>query len=72
MVQANTLTKFAWLNIVELLYYQGHWAISEYPSVSIVGTREPSSDGLRDAKNSSEALISAKQDCSGIWVSKRN
>lgn len=31
---------------VELLYYQGVWALTETPSVSIVGTRQPSAEGI--------------------------
>lgn len=42
---------------VELLYYQGYWALSEQPSVSVVGTREPTPEGTARAKRIAEALV---------------
>ena len=34
---------------VELLYFQGSWELVDAPAVAIVGTREPSAQGLRRA-----------------------
>ncbi|MBA1142873.1 DNA-processing protein DprA [Mesorhizobium neociceri] len=45
---------------VELLYYQGYWALSEQPSVAVVGTREPSDAGILQARRIVEGLISEK------------
>lgn len=45
---------------VELLYYQGFWALSEYPSVAVVGTRNATPDGISRAKRIVEGLVSQK------------
>ena len=42
---------------VELLYYQGWWDLAESPSVAVVGTREPSSDGRARARTLVKNLI---------------
>src|SRR5438067_66063 len=35
---------------VELLYFQGWWNLTEWPSVAVVGTREPTDEGLKRAR----------------------
>ena len=41
---------------VEVLYYKGTWAITELPSVAIVGSRKASKKGLEDAYNLAQLL----------------
>jgi DNA processing protein len=41
---------------VELLYFQGNWNLVERPGVAIVGTREPSSEGVRRAQKLARLL----------------
>lgn len=45
---------------VELLYYQGFWALSEYPSIAVVGTRNPSAEGIVRAKKIVEGVVANK------------
>jgi DNA processing protein len=42
---------------VELLYFQGLWALTETPSVAIVGTRSPSEDSIKRTRQITKALI---------------
>ncbi len=42
---------------VELLYYEGWWDLVESPSVAVVGTREPTSQGIARAKRLVKALV---------------
>jgi DNA processing protein len=42
---------------VELLYYSGVWDITEFPAVSVVGTRHPSVEGLRRARKLAKLLV---------------
>ena len=42
---------------VELLYFQGWWDLAESPSVAVVGTREPTPDGVSRAKRLVRALV---------------
>lgn len=42
---------------VELLYYRGNWELVETPSVAIVGTRNPTADGVLNAKRIAHALV---------------
>ncbi|WP_336056479.1 DNA-processing protein DprA [Nitratireductor sp. CH_MIT9313-5] len=42
---------------VELLYYRGAWEITEKPSVAIVGSREPSPEGIRRASRIARELV---------------
>ncbi|WP_199885267.1 DNA-processing protein DprA [Pseudomonas bohemica] len=44
---------------VEVLYYQGNWELVETPSVAIVGTRTPSSEGALNAGRIAHALSKA-------------
>ena len=41
---------------VELLYFQGWWSLVESPCVAVVGTRKPSADGLRSARDIAAGL----------------
>jgi DNA processing protein len=43
---------------VELLYYAGTWELAELPAVSVVGTRRPSSEGVRRARKLAKLLVS--------------
>lgn len=43
-------------NPVELLYYRGWWSLVESPCVAVVGTRKPSSEGLRRARSLTKKL----------------
>ena len=45
---------------IELLYYQGFWALSERPSIAVVGTRNPSTQGMERAKRIVEGLVAHK------------
>jgi len=45
---------------IELLYYQGFWALSEFPSVAVVGTRNPSPEGIARAKKIVGGLVENK------------
>lgn len=45
---------------VELLYYQGFWALSEYPSIAVVGTRSPTAEGVVRARKLVEGLVANK------------
>lgn len=42
---------------VELLYYRGFWDLIYTPSVAIVGTRNPSEDGLKRARTLARLLV---------------
>ena len=42
---------------VELLYYQGWWDLADSPSVAVVGTRRPSSQGLARVRRLVRALV---------------
>jgi len=42
---------------VELLYYVGNWDLAWSPSVAVVGTRKPSSDGLARTKKLVKSLV---------------
>lgn len=42
---------------VELLYYQGVWALAETRCISVVGTRKPSPAGLKSAETLTAALV---------------
>lgn len=42
---------------VELLYYRGFWDLIYTPSVAIVGTRNPSEDGLKRARMLARMLV---------------
>ena len=42
---------------VELLYYTGWWDLVETPCVSVVGTREPTADGLARARRVARVLV---------------
>lgn len=42
---------------VELLYYQGVWELAETRSVAVVGTREPSADGIERAQRLARELV---------------
>lgn len=44
-------------NPVELLYYRGIWELAETRSVAVVGSRQPSDDGLARAKRISRELV---------------
>ena len=43
---------------VELLYYQGWWELAETRCIAVVGTREPTADGLARTKNLVRQLAS--------------
>jgi len=43
---------------VELLYYAGTWEIAESPAVAVVGTRRPTSEGIRRARKLAKLLVS--------------
>ncbi|MBO6725460.1 MAG: DNA-protecting protein DprA [Rhizobiaceae bacterium] len=45
---------------IELLYFQGYWALSEFPSVAVVGTRNPSREGIIRARKIVEGLVDHK------------
>lgn len=42
---------------VEVLYYQGDWQLAEVPGVAIVGTRNPSQEGLENTQRIARALV---------------
>ena len=42
---------------VELLYYRGAWDLVERPCVAVVGSREPSEDGIRRAQRIAGELV---------------
>lgn len=44
---------------VELLYFRGIWNLVEAPSVAVVGTRKPSSEGVRRTKKLVRELVRA-------------
>ena len=44
-------------NPVELLYYQGWWDLAASPSIAVVGTRTPSSDGLSRTRSLVRQLV---------------
>jgi len=44
-------------NPVELLYFQGDWALTYTPSVAVVGTRKPSDEGLAYAQKIARNLV---------------
>lgn len=45
---------------IEVLYYQGLWALSEQPSIAVVGTRNPSDEGIANTRRVVQALIRNK------------
>ena len=42
---------------IELLYYQGAWELTETRCVAVVGTREPTEDGLERARRTARELV---------------
>ena len=42
---------------VELLYYRGVWEITETPCIAVVGSREPTEDGIRRASRLARELV---------------
>jgi DNA processing protein len=42
---------------VELLYYQGWWDLASSRAVAVVGTREPTSDGVKRTRQLVQALV---------------
>ena len=42
---------------IELMYYQGIWDLASSPSVAIVGTREPSDDGIKRTRKLVKLLV---------------
>lgn len=42
---------------LEMLYYQGWWNFVESPAVAVVGTREPSPEGVRRARKVAQQLV---------------
>jgi DNA processing protein len=42
---------------IELLYYQGWWDLAESRSVAVVGTRQPTPDGIARARKLVKALV---------------
>lgn len=42
---------------VEVLYYQGDWELVETPAVAIVGTRNPTEEGIQNAQRIAHALV---------------
>src|SRR5690606_19047429 len=42
---------------VELLYYRGAWELSEARSVAVVGSRNPTSEGLARARRLARELV---------------
>lgn len=42
---------------MQLLYYQGSWALAEAPSIAVVGTREPSAEGNARARKLVKRLV---------------
>jgi DNA processing protein len=42
---------------VELLYYQGDWTLLELPGIAVVGTRNPTHDGVVRAKRLVSSLV---------------
>ena len=44
---------------VELLYYQGIWNLVEAPSVAVIGTRKPSNEGIKCARQLVRDLVRA-------------
>lgn len=42
---------------IELLYYQGEWGLADTPCVAVVGTREPSDEGIKRARQITKCLI---------------
>jgi len=45
---------------LKILYYQGNWDLIHSPSVAVVGTRNPSSDGIRRAEYLVKRLVEDK------------
>ena len=43
---------------VEVLYYRGNWELADTPSVAVVGTREPSQEGVEIARRIARSLVS--------------
>jgi DNA processing protein len=44
---------------VELLYFQGSWALTNTPCVAVVGTRQPTDEGLRRAAKLTRGFVKA-------------
>jgi DNA processing protein len=42
---------------IVFLYYQGNWSYVQSPCVSVVGTREPTKEGVERAKNMTRGLV---------------
>jgi DNA processing protein len=42
---------------VEMLYYRGNWELIDTPSVAVVGTRNPSPEGISNAKRIATSLV---------------
>ena len=44
---------------VELLHFQGNWDLASSPAIAIIGTRQPTADGIRRAKALAQACVGA-------------
>jgi DNA processing protein len=44
---------------VELLHFQGNWDLASSPAIAIIGTRQPTADGIRRAKALALACVGA-------------
>ena len=42
---------------VELIYFQGNWALASTPSIAVVGTRKPSDEGIRRTQSLVRNLV---------------
>jgi DNA processing protein len=42
---------------VEMLYYRGNWELVDTPGVAVVGTREPSEEGVANATRIAKSLV---------------
>jgi DNA processing protein len=42
---------------VEMLYFEGNWALASTPSIAVVGTRKPSADGIERAAYLARRLV---------------
>ena len=47
-------------NPIELLYYQGIWELSEIPSLAVVGTRNPSDEGVQRTERLVREIVGRK------------
>jgi DNA processing protein len=44
---------------VELLHFQGNWDLASSPAIAIIGTRQPTADGISRAKALAQACVGA-------------